>query len=299
MFPFNERLSASGAGIIFTEYSFIHQSGKGEPNQLGVNLDEQIPGLRKISEIAHKSGALSGLQLVHTGGKTSFQLTGSDLIGASAVPVPVKGLDLETPQEATLAEIDQLIWWYIESAQRVYKAGFDIVELHAAHGYGLNQWLSPITNQRTDIYGGDISGRSLLLRKIALEIKNRFPELILAVRLPAQDHFPGGLTYQEMIWVTQELKNIGVDLIDVSSGIGGWRRPRGKTGQGYLVEDAAVLKLHTVLPVIGVGGIKTGDFIDEMLLQEKSDFAAIGRAVLENPILWYQNNLALAENFKD
>lgn len=287
-----EKLSSSGAGIIFAEYSFIHQSGKGEPNQLGANLDEQIPGLRQISSIIQESDALSGLQIVHVGGKTESILTGCDLIGASPIPVPTKGLDLEIPTEATISQIKQLTQWYVESSFRAYQAGFDIVELHAAHGYGLNQWLSPITNQRTDFYGGSISGRSLLLRKIAMEIKKELPELILAIRLPAQDHFPGGLTFQDMIWVSQRLEDIGVDLIDVSSGIGGWRRPRGNQGQGYLVDDAATIKAQINLPVIGVGGIKTGEFIDSVLINKKTDFAAIGRAILENPDLWYQHNLA-------
>ena len=115
---------------------------------------------------------------------------------------------------------------------------------------------------------------------------------MIAVRLPAQDHFPGGLTHQEMIWVSGELEKLGVDLIDVSSGIGGWRRPRGRDGQGYLVDDATILKEHITLPVIGVGGIKTGDYIDSIISNNKTDFAAVGRAILENPTGWHQAHLA-------
>lgn len=286
-----QRLAQSGAGIIFVEYSYIHPSGKGEPNQLGVHLDSQIEGLKKISESLQSSGALSGLQIVHVGGKSNSQLTGSLLIGPSSVPTPVKGQVLETPNEATPSMINNLIEWYLESAGRAEKAGFDIVELHAAHGYGLNQWLSPLTNLRDDEYGGDITGRSLLLRKLATLIKQQHPQLLLAVRLPAQDHLPGGLHLQEMNWVVSELEKIGVDLIDVSSGIGGWKRPEGRLGQGYLVGDAEILKRNTQLPVIGVGGIQSGEFIDQIIAEEKVDFAAVGRAILESPADWIKHHL--------
>jgi len=294
-----KRLSKSGAGIVFVEYSHIHQSGKGEHNQLGVHSDKQIEGLTMVSSVIKSSGALSGLQIVHVGGKSDSVLTGSPLIGASSIAVPLKSSALETPVEATMLQIDELIHWYVASARRAVLSGFDILELHAAHGYGLNQWLSPVTNQRADVYGGDITGRFLIIKKIVKEIKEKFPAILLAVRLPAQDHFQGGLTHEDMVWVVRALESLGVDLLDVSSGIGGWRRPKGKRGQGYLVEDAKILKDNVSIPVIGVGGIKDGDFIDSLLVDEKVDFAAVGRAILEDPVSWGRENLfKSAENEK-
>lgn len=286
-----KNLGRSGAGIVFAEYSYIHQSGKGEPNQLGADSDEKIYGLHLVAQALQKKGALAGLQIVHVGGKGGTELTGGALLGPSAIPVPMKGAALETPQEMDLGQIKAMRSWYLAAAARAQQAGFDLVELHAAHGYGLNQWLSPLTNQREDAYGGNIAGRSLLLREIAAEIKFHFPELLLSIRLPAQDHFPQGLTAEEMAWVVSELELIGADLIDVSSGIGGWRRPRGVEGQGYLVGDAALLKQATSLPVIGVGGIQTGSFIDEILTQGKVDFAAVGRAILSAPYAWKKQQM--------
>lgn len=289
-----KRLSQSNAGLIFVEYTFIHKTGKGEANQLGVDSDAHIPGLKEIASTIHRTSAIAGLQLVHVGGKTSTDLTGSPLMGPSAVPVPVKGWEPDVPTPMTDNQIQEWTNWFVEAAKRAFAAGFDLVELHAAHGYGLNQWLSPLTNKRADSFGGTIEGRSKLLLQTATRIKVQYPDTLLSVRLPAQDHFEGGLTVNEMSWVVSQLESVGVDLVDVSSGIGGWRRPEGKSGQGYLVADAAQIKAHTAVPVIGVGGIETGNFIDEILATRKVDFAAVGRAILQEPVVWGREHLGAA-----
>lgn len=285
------RLSRSGAGIVMVEYSFVHQTGKAEERQLGVSLWEQVDGLAKVAATIQASGALAGLQLVHAGGKTSSALTGQPLMGPSNVSVPVKGVELEASISMSLQQIEHWEHWFLAAAQRAHKAGFDMVELHAAHGYGLSQWLSPLTNQRADCFGKSIKGRSCLLLRMVRRMKEELPELLLAVRLPAQDHLVGGLTVDEMVSVAKQLELAGVDLVDVSSGIGGWRRPEGRDQQGYLVEDAASLKKHLTVPVIGVGGIETGAFVDQILQEQKVDFAAVGRAILRDPLLWGQVNL--------
>jgi NADPH2 dehydrogenase len=150
---------------------------------------------------------------------------------------------------------------FLEAIRRAKTAGFDLVEFHAAHGYGLNQWLSPITNQRTDAYGGSLENNTRLLFEIIEDAKRIFPELLFAVRMPGQDFLEGGLQPSDSIWIARELEKRGLDIIDVSSGIGGWRRPRDRTGEGYLVAEAAILQSAVSIPVIGVGGIETGDFI--------------------------------------
>lgn len=279
-------LAGSDAGLIFVEYSFIHSSGRGEEKHLGINSNEQVAGLAQIAQTIHQEGGLAGVQIVHVGGKTTAELAGTQPIGASAIVVPVKGWQPEIPREATAKDIQNLVQWYLEAAQRGAAAGFDFVELHAAHGYGLNQWLSPLTNQRTDSYGGSIEARASLLLQVVGTIRKEIPELLLAVRLPAQDHLPEGLTTAEMIWVVQQLEKLGVDLIDVSSGLGGWRRLGNRDGQGYLVDDAIAIKNHTLLPVIGVGGIESGKYIDEVIGENKVDFAAVGRAILSAPQAW-------------
>lgn len=290
-----QRLAESNAGLIFVEYTYVHPSGKGEANQLGANSWEQVEGLAKIARAIQQAGSLAGLQIVHVGGKSTADLTGGPLLGASAISVPVKGWQPEKPVRMQESEIEMMAQWYVDAALRAAAAGFDFVELHAAHGYGLNQFLSPVTNQRGDSYGGSVENRGRLLLTIAKRIKQEIPRLLLAVRMPAQDHFPGGLEPKEMIWVAQELEKLGVDLIDVSSGIGGWRRTDNRSHQGYLVEDAAILKEHVKVPVIGVGGIETGAFIDEILAEGRVDLAAVGRAILKDPRAWARKSLCSRE----
>lgn len=285
-------LAASGAGLVFVEYSYVHPSGKGEPTQMGAQSDDKIDGLSRLATTIHDAGALAGLQIVHTGGKTSSAITGSPLLSPSGIPVPVKDRDPEVPVAMNRQQIQDWSDWFVAAAGRGVRAGFDIIELHAAHGYGLNQWLSPLTNQRTDEYGGTMENRARLLVEIVRRIRSSFPELLISVRIPGQDHLPGGLTLDDMSLTIELLEGSGVSLLNVSSGIGGWRRPENSRGEeGYLVADAATLKQRTSLPVIGVGGIESGAAIDRMLATRQLDFAAIGRAILADPRRWREINL--------
>jgi NADPH2 dehydrogenase len=170
-------------------------------------------------------------------------------------------------------------------------AGFDLVEFHSAHGYGFNQWLSPLTNRRDDRYGRDLAGRSRLLREVIQQVRSRYPELLLSVRLPGQDFLERGLTLADTVQVARWLQAEGVNTIHISSGIGGWRRPDSRSGEGYLVEEAAVHQSQLDLPVIGVGGIETGDYIDQGLRRGHFALAAVGRAILADPRGWHEKTL--------
>lgn len=286
-----KNLAMSHAGLVFVEYGFIHPSGRGEENQLGVDSDDKIEGLSKIAKTIQENGSLAGLQIVHVGGKTTANLAGGQPLGPSAISVPVKGWEPDLPRAAEVQEIEMLNEWYLQAAIRAAKAGFDFVELHAAHGYGFNQWLSPLTNHRTDEFGGGIEKRAKHLLSVVENIKKMIPSILLAVRIPAQDHLPGGLTNSEMAWVAQHLADRGVDLVDVSSGLGGWRRPDNRTEQGYLVNEAALFKKLLKIPIVGVGGILDAAAIDQFLLDGKVDFTAVGRAILKDPHGWGLNHL--------
>lgn len=290
-FAHYQRLTESQAGLIFVEYSFVDQSGKSEANQLGAHSSKTVAGLTKIASLIHQSGALAAWQFAHGGGKTTREITGQPLQSPSGVKVPVKGWEPDLPRSVETGEIQNWIASFERAAGFAVDAGFDMIELHSAHGYGLNQWLSPITNTRTDSYGGNLQNRSRLLLETVSAIKRHYPRLLISVRIPGQDHFPGGLQLNDMMEVVTRLETAGVDLINVSSGIGGWRRLDGRNDQGYLVADAAAIKQSTTLPVIGVGGIETGEFIDQILQQHQVDFAAVGRAILKDPKQWSQLNL--------
>jgi NADPH2 dehydrogenase len=280
-----QRLASSGAGMVMVEYSYIDKSGKSEENQLGIDCDSQVPGLAKIAEVIHATKSLAAIQIVHAGGKSEAKLTGSRLITPSNTSVPVRGESLEVGEAADHIKINKLKLGFVKAAGRAVAAGFDIVEIHAAHGYGLNQWLSPLTNLREDEYGGSWKNRGRLLFEIVKEIKSSSPNLALSVRLPGQDHMEGGITQSDSLKTCQELEKLGVSIINISSGIGGWRRPRHITGEGYLVPDARFIQQGINLPVIGVGGIKTKEYINTQLLEKSFSLAAIGRGILENPEL--------------
>lgn len=286
-----ERLIQSQAGLVIVEYTYVHATGRSESNQLGISVDAHIAGLRQLAAKIHRSGAISGIQLTHGGGKTSRNLTGGVLMGPSRVAVPVRDQQLENPDSMTERQIRMWKNAFISAAERAKHAGFDLIEIHSAHGYGLNQWLSPLTNLRNDHFGGSLENRSRLLIETLLEIRMRFPELLISVRIPGQDFLEGGLTLVETVELAQKLESIGVDLIHVSSGIGGWKRPRERSGEGYLVEEAAAVQRSVKTPVIGVGGIQTREFIDEGLQINRFSLAAVGRAILNDPGGFYRRTL--------
>jgi len=291
-FEHYKRLGQSRAGIIFVEYTTVSRSGRSEEFQLSADNDDKIEGLGKIATILKAAGALSVLQLTHALGKSSKSLTGGILYGASDVPVPVKDREMETPQKLSLAEIKEIQEDFLKAVGRAVAAGFDGVELHSAHGYGLNQMLSPITNKRTDNYGGSFENRSRMLLEIVNQIKSTFPELIVSVRIPGQDYLPDGLAPFEMIKLAQSLETSGVDIINVSSGLGGWRRIGTRTDEGYLVEDASRIQARVKSPVIGVGGIESAGYIEKGLNEKLFSLAAVGRAILKDPQLFAMQILA-------
>lgn len=280
------KLAESGAGLVIVEYSFVHPSGRSEENQLAVSSPSQLPGLKLLAETIRARGALPGIQLVHSGGKSSKALANGALMGPSGVRVPVKGQELEIPVAMNLGQIRLWKTSFLEAVALAANAGFSLVEFHAAHGYGLNQFLSPVTNQRNDDYGGSLENRNRLLAEILSEASARHPHLLFSVRIPGQDHLSGGLSAEEGIELAKSLEEAGADLIHVSSGLGGWRRPGPRTGEGYLVEEAERIAPHVNVPVIGVGGIETGAYIDESLQKERFSLAAVGRAILKDPRAW-------------
>ena len=284
-------LARAGAGLVIAEYSFVHSSGRSEENQLGISEDSQIPGLAKIAERIHAAGAFAGVQITHGGGKSSSELTHGNFMGPSAIAVPVKGEALETPRAMTLDDIELWKNSFIQAADRAVLAGFDLVEFHSAHGYGLNQWLSPLTNQRTDSYGQDLMGRSRLLREIVAAVRKVHPQLLLSVRLPGQDFLEGGLKTKDSIEIAKMLVELGLNILHISSGIGGWRRPTTRIGEGYLVSEATEIQAEITIPVIGVGGIETGNYIDEALREKKFSLAAVGRAILKDPTAFKERQL--------
>jgi NADPH2 dehydrogenase len=285
------QLAASGAGLTFVEYTFVHYSGRSEPNQLGLTSDAQAAALAAVAATIRAQGSVPGIQLTHAGGKTRREWTDGRLMGPSGIAVPVKDQSMEPPDAMSESEIADWIAWFTLAAQRAAAAGFAVIELHAAHGYGLNQWLSPFTNKRRDRYGGSLKNRARLLLQIVRSIRSVLPDVVLSVRMPGRDFLPDGLTQTDAVHLARWLIATGVGIIDVSSGLDGWRRPPERTGQGYLVPEAAYIQQRIDAPVIGVGGITDGTFIDSALRSGWLSLAAVGRAILENAQDWHATNM--------
>lgn len=281
-------LAANHHGLAFVEYTYVAGHGRSEPHQLGLTGDAHIPGLARLAAAIRATGAVPGLQLTHAGGKTDEAMAGRAPLGASALPIPAHGGDMPPPVPMTTAEAAAVGEAFVAAALRAEAAGFGAIEIHAVHGYFFNQWLSPLTNQRFTT----LADRARLLLGVVTRMRAVLkPETLISVRFPGQDRLPGGLTVADGIWLAEALAARGVDVLDVSSGLGGWRRGRDQRGEGYLVADAAALRAAVGVPVIGVGGVATLDYARAALAEV--DFLAVGRAVLENPA-WPQAAPAVA-----
>jgi len=152
-----DRIVSEAHGIAYVEYTYVHPLGRSEPNQTGLHSDAHVDGMSRVALIIKQRGALAGMQLAHGGGQTEPSLLGGEMPrGASGLPIPAHREPFPAPQPMSGSEIPELIDAYVAAARRAVSAGFDVIEIHAAHGYLLNQWLSPLTNQRSDEHGGSM-----------------------------------------------------------------------------------------------------------------------------------------------
>jgi 2,4-dienoyl-CoA reductase-like NADH-dependent reductase (Old Yellow Enzyme family) len=270
-------------GLLIVEHSYVTPQGKASEKQLGIYSDELVPGLTKLVNIIHEKDTPVAIQLNHGGGISSSDITGSQPVAPSPVKHPHRGM--EQPKELTLLEIEEIINNFTEAARRSYEAGFDAVEVHGAHGYLLNQFHSPATNKRLDEYGGSLDYRATLscriVKAIKQELGSNFPVLY---RLGVEDsaQFTGGLSLKEGVEAAKLISSSGVDIFDISGGIGGGR-PEGLVGPGFFVTHASAVKKVVDVPVIGVGGIRTAEEADTIIRSGKVDLVAIGRAYLSQP----------------
>jgi NADPH2 dehydrogenase len=285
-------LTEAQAGLLIVEYTYVHPTGRNEQNQLGISKEKHIQGLSTLSQLICESGALAGIQLSHSGAKSNLVMTENSLMGPSGITIPSRDRKFEKPASMSVEDIKTWKQAFIEAARRAVTAGFRLIEFHAAHGYGLNQFLSPLTNRREDIYGQSFEGRTRLLREIIQAVRDNYPDLLISVRMPGQDFFDGGLTISDAIELAKALEKLGINILNVSSGLGGGKRPSTREGEGYLAEEAEKIQAVVSIPVIAVGGITSGEYIDQGLQAGRFSLAAVGRALRKNPKDWYEKNLS-------
>jgi 2,4-dienoyl-CoA reductase-like NADH-dependent reductase (Old Yellow Enzyme family)/thioredoxin reductase len=274
-----------GVGLVIVEAAcvtpFVANEGFG---QLYISHPRFVLGLNRLSEAIRANGSRTFIQLFHAGRQTTRLVCGGEQpVAPSAIPCTIMK---EMPHELTTLEVKQVINEFIASAHYAHRAGFDGVELHAAHGYLINQFLSPHTNQRSDEYGGSLQNRQRFLLEIVTEIKEVLPELTISVRLNIDDFIQGGLEIEESLEVCQCLEKSGVDIINCSSGTyesGLKSIEPASYEEGWRVYLAEAVKKLVNIPVISGGMIRNPEFANQVLVDKKADFIFLGRSLLADP----------------
>ncbi|WP_368504683.1 NADPH dehydrogenase NamA [Alkalihalophilus sp. As8PL] len=269
-----EARSIGQVGLVMIEATAVDPQGRISEQDLGIWDDDHIEGLEKVVSRIQAHGAKAAIQLAHAGRKA---MVDGDIFAPSAIAFQE---DMRTPNEMTQTKIEETIEAFKNGAIRAKKAGFDVIELHGAHGYLINEFLSPLTNKRKDEYGGDLKGRYTFLRKIIDVVKSVWDGPLL-VRLSAAEYAEGGNTLEDFVQLGQWLKEQGIDLIDCSSGaVVPAKIP---VYPGYQVKYAETIRREADIPTGAVGMITSGLQAEEILRNERADLIFIGRELLRNP----------------
>ena len=268
---------AKELGLLIVEHSYVERRGKLSPHQLGIFDDSLIPGLTRLTERVHALGTSIAIQINHAGRMTTSEICGAQPVAPSPIP---HSDEHEIPRALSKKEIETLVDTFGSAARRAVESGFDAVEIHGAHGFLLNQFLSPLSNRRGDEYGGKLEDRMRFPLRIVTGVKEKVGSFPLLYRLGADDMKPGGLSLDESKVVARKLAEKGVHAVDVSGGMIGSRPEALQGTPGFFVPFAEEIKKVVDVPVIGVGGIKTPEFADEVIANSRADLVAVGRAIL-------------------
>lgn len=283
--------ATGGFGLIVTEAAAVVPEGRISPQDAGIWNDDHIDAWRRIVDFVHTTGAAIGVQLAHAGRKASTFApfateSGSVPVAAggwpTVAPSPLASPGLVAPAELSERQLRQVVEDFAAAAVRADLAGFDVVEIHAAHGYLLHEFLSPLSNQRTDDYGGDFNGRTRLIVEVVDAVRAAWPQdKPLAIRFSATDHLAGGWNVDETTALATLLKGHGVDLIDVSSG--GLLPAKIALEPGYQVPFAKRVREESGVTTAAVGLITEPQQADQILADGSADLVFLGRAALREP----------------
>ncbi len=299
------RYALGGAGLVMLEATAVQENGRITHGCTGLWGDHQIEPLARVAHFIHSQDSIAGIQLGHAGRKASMQrlwfgngplnqddTARGDLAWATTAPsaVPVAQGWL-VPQAMSLNDINQLRRDFTAAALRAIEAGFKVIEIHAAHGYLLHSFLSPLANFRSDEYGGSLDNRMRLLEQISSDLRAALPsETPLFVRLSAVDDLEGGWRIQDSVLLAKRLKILGVDVIDCSSGgiVGSATGasplvPLTPRTPGFQVPWAKQIKQEAGIPTMAVGLILTPELAEQIIDEGSADLIAIGREALDNP----------------
>lgn len=277
-------LAKGGAGLIIVEYAYVDKiASKSAHCQLGIADKEHIPGLGWLADVIKDNGARAGIQIEHCG-RQKFLGT-KPMVAASRIPWPNLYATYGTvPDELTIEEIAEIVEAFGAAALRAKDAGYELVEIHGAHGYLITNFLSPHTNKRNDFYGGSLENRMRILVQIVKNVRCKVgPDFPLTVRLSGTDYEPDGLTIEDTVQISKCMESIGIDAIHVSGGdhhmmihqVTPMSLP-----VCYNTWAAAEIKKHVTIPVIASGSITLPEYAEEIIASGKGDFVGLGRPLL-------------------
>jgi 2,4-dienoyl-CoA reductase-like NADH-dependent reductase (Old Yellow Enzyme family) len=290
-----------GTGLVWLEATAIHPVGRISNGCLGIWDEAHLPGLTRLAAHIASFGAVPGIQLNHAGRKAAAKpawaggapLTPDTLAEGEGLWRPIGPSEIafadgwQIPREMSLDDITALREDFVVAAGRAVRAGFRMIELHFAHGYLIQSFLSPLANRRGDAYGGSLENRMRLAIEIARDIRQELPATIpLVARISATDWIEGGWTMDDSLVLAQALKEAGVDMLDVSSGgnmVQGVANSALTQRSGYQTDFAQQIRTATGLPVQTVGLIRSASFANRLLEDGKADMVALGRQMLFNP----------------
>lgn len=280
---YDEKSRGGWLGLVIIEHSFITQQGRRRVNQISAASDEAIPGLRRLAKTIHGNGTPAIMQINHAGSAADPALTGLPAIGPSAVPNPsVPAATASLPREMDAHDIEATIDAFRQAARRAKTAGFDGVEIHSAHGYLLNQFYSPLTNRRTDAYGGTLAERIRIHLDVIAAVRTEVgPEFPLLLRLGACDYMPNGSETGDAVAACVAFAKAGVDMLDITGGLNGYVIP-GVSEQGWFAPVSAAVRQAVSIPVILTGGITEAVTAERLLAEGKADLIGVGRAIMKD-----------------
>lgn len=294
LLAYYQRRAAGGAGLVIVEGTFICREGKGYVNQIGIHDDLMSPGLKQLAGVIKKQGAKASVQIQHCGRRTGSKITGLPPLGPSAIPC-YEGA--ETPREMTEEEIWNAIDQFAAASRRAREAGFDSIDIHAAHGYLPAAFFSSLANRRTDKWGGSFENRCRFLAEVVRSIKSAVgQDFPVSVKFSADEYLEGGITLQDSEQLARVLVENGVDFIQVSAGAPGWKNvsdlsnphtfmrtlPMG-TSPGCLVHLAEGIKKKVNVPVVAIGRLSNPVLAERVIRENRADMVSLTRAMLADP----------------
>jgi 2,4-dienoyl-CoA reductase-like NADH-dependent reductase (Old Yellow Enzyme family) len=301
------RLARGGVGLIISGHTYVSKEGQAGPRQLGIYSDDLVPGLKDMVDAVHRENGRIVLQLAHAGCVAARQLTGKEPLGPSIVENKGEYIC----RQMTRAEIESVVDDFGKASSRAKQAGFDGVQIHAAHGYLLTQFLSPYFNKRSDEYGGPVEHRAKIvldvLKNMRASVGDRFPVLI---KMNSEDFLEGGLKQDEMLTVAAMLEKSGIDSIELSGGtfLSGQNAPirRGKIGDkkkdAYYREAAKLFKENIHVPLMLVGGIRSYETALELVEDGITDYVSLCRPLIREPDLvnrWEKGDVRKSQCLSD